>query len=518
MPASLKASVGAVYENAFDFDQLSRCLQSVSGEGSSSEPRRQRIESTLQLLRSQRFYVAPDGAVEPFRFEFDSCARAAAAFRMRLPAMAGLMRAITAAELEIEGELTEPRHQALLSQLGDHHLDARELALFPDYLVCISERDLQGLEDDELMEMLSHGMPVKVLVRTDDLLPERLGSTGHMAFGARGRQIANMAIGLNDVFVLQSASSNLVRCRDRILKAMNYAGPALISVFSGTSGQAGELPPYLTAAAAMESRAFPAFSYDPSAGRDWASRFALDDNPQPERDWPIHQLAYEDAEHQRVTEEVAFTLIDFVACDRRYAGHFAPIAPANGHDALAAVASCLDREARSLPGQFPSLLMVDRDNTLRRVIVDESLIREARRCREAWRSLQQLGRIGEASATAADTRAPQETAQALPPAVAPATASVTLPSAAPEKERASGEPYIETVRCSSCNECIQLNSKMFAYDANQQAYIVDPDAGTYRQLVEAAESCQVAVIHPGKPRNPAESDLEELLKRAERFL
>jgi uncharacterized Fe-S cluster protein YjdI len=518
MPASLKASVGAVYENAFDFDQLSRCLQSVSGEGSSSEPRRQRIESTLQVLGSQRFYAAPDGAVEPFRFEFDSCARAAAAFRMRLPAMAGLMRAITAAELEIEGELTEPRHQALLSQLGDHHLDARELALFPHYLVCISERDLQGLEDDELMEMLSHGMPVKVLVRTDDLLPERLGSTGHMAFGARGRQIANMAIGLNDVFVLQSASSNLVRCRDRILKAMNYAGPALISVFSGTSGQAGELPPYLTAAAAMESRAFPAFSYDPSAGRDWASRFALDDNPQAERDWPIHQLAYEDAEHQRITEEVAFTLIDFVACDRRYAGHFAPIAPANGNAALAAVASCLDREARSLPGQFPSLLMVDRDNTLRRVIVDESLIREARRCREAWRSLQQLGRIGEASATAADTRAPQETAQALPPAVAPATASVTLPSAAPEKERASGEPYIETVRCSSCNECIQLNSKMFAYDANQQAYIVDPDAGTYRQLVEAAESCQVAVIHPGKPRNPAESDLEELLKRAERFL
>lgn len=518
MPASLKASVGAVYEDAFDFDQLSRCLQSVSGEGSASEPRRRRIESTLQLLRSQRFYVVPDGGVEPFRFEFDSCARAAAAFRMRLPAMAGLMRAITAAELEIEGELTEPRHQALLSQLGDHHLDARELALFPDYLVCISERDLQGLEDDELMEMLSHGMPVKVLVRTDDLLPERLGSTGHMAFGARSRQIANMAIGLNDVFVLQSASSNLVQCRDRILKAMHYAGPALVSVFSGASGHAGELAPYLTAAAAMESRAFPALSYDPSAGRDWAVRFTLDDNPQAERDWATHRLAYEDAEHQRITEDVAFTFVDFVACDRRYAGHFAPIEPANGNDALAPVASCLDREARSLPGQFPSLLMVDRDNTLRRVIVDESLIREARRCREAWRSLQQLGRIGEASATAVDTRAPQETAErAMPPAAAPATASAALPSAAQEKERASGEPYIETVRCSSCNECIQLNSKMFAYDANQQAYIVDPDAGTYRQLVEAAESCQVAVIHPGKPRNPAEPGLEELLERAEPF-
>ena len=29
-------------------------------------------------------------------------------------------------------------------------------------------------------------------------------------------------------------------------------------------------------------------------------------------------------------------------------------------------------------------------------------------------------------------------------------------------------------------------------------------AGTYRQLVEAAESCQVAIIHPGKPRDPSE--------------
>ena len=74
----------------------------------------------------------------------------------------------------------------------------------------------------------------------------------------------------------------------------------------------------------MESRAFPGFSYDPSAGKDWASRFALDDNPQVERDWPIHHFSYEDAEHQRITEEVAFTFVDFVACDRRYASTSLP--------------------------------------------------------------------------------------------------------------------------------------------------------------------------------------------------
>jgi len=37
-------------------------------------------------------------------------------------------------------------------------------------------------------------------------------------------------------------------------------------------------------------------------------------------------------------------------------------------------------------------------------------------------------------------------------------------------------------------------------------------------LVEAAESCQVSIIHPGKPRNPNEPGIADLVKRAEAFL
>ena len=58
---------------------------------------------------------------------------------------------------------------------------------------------------------------------------------------------------------------------------------------------------------------------------------------------------------------------------------------------------------------------------------------------------------------------------------------------------------------------------MFAYNTDKQAYIADATAGTYRQLVEAAESCQVSIIHPGKPKNPNEPGLEELLQRAAPF-
>jgi pyruvate-ferredoxin/flavodoxin oxidoreductase len=79
------------------------------------------------------------------------------------------------------------------------------------------------------------------------------------------------------------------------------------------------------------------------------------------------------------------------------------------------------------------------------------------------------------------------------------------------------EPYIDSVRCTTCNECTNLNGRMFAYNADKQAYIKDPSAGTFQQLVLAAERCPVAIIHPGTPLNPKEKDLAKWVKRAERF-
>jgi uncharacterized Fe-S cluster protein YjdI len=174
--------------------------------------------------------------------------------------------------------------------------------------------------------------------------------------------------------------------------------------------------------------------------------------------------------------------------------------------------------------------MVDGGNELQRVIVDARLIREARRCAEMWRSLQELGGIrnSHAERLLARERAAWQAEQAkaagpTPVAPSPAAAEVAATAAAPaavevEPERSSDDPYIETARCTTCNECTQINDKMFGYNENKQASIINPDAGTYRQLVEAAESCQVSIIHPGKPRNPNEPGLEELIKRAEPFL
>lgn len=58
---------------------------------------------------------------------------------------------------------------------------------------------------------------------------------------------------------------------------------------------------------------------------------------------------------------------------------------------------------------------------------------------------------------------------------------------------------------------------MFAYNAAKQAEIKDASAGTFQQLVLAAERCPVSIIHPGSPLDPNEKDLDKWRKRAEKF-
>jgi hypothetical protein len=326
---------------------------------------------------------------------------------------------------------------------------------------------------------------------------------------------------------------------------MAYPGPALFTVFSGATAGADRLPAYLVAAAAMQSRAFPAFTYDPSAGPGLADRFSLEDNPQPTVDWPVVPLEFADGDLQRVTEPATFTFLDFVACDGRHARHFARVPHAAWNEDMVPVAEWLSHPPPSGSDRIPYLLAVDDADILQRVIADDRVVQAARRCRESWHRLQELGgvhsshaeRLLEREKTAWDAQKTREI-EAIRSAAAPATPATpaTVPAAAgapiivptevqppavaapAAAERSKDEPYIETIRCSSCNECTQINDRMFAYNADQQAYIKDLSAGTYQQLVEAAESCQLSIIHPGKPRDPNEPGLAELVERAQPFL
>ena len=109
---------------------------------------------------------------------------------------------------------------------------------------------------------------------------------------------------------------------------------------------------------------------------------------------------------------------------------------------------------------------------------------------------------------AAPTEAPpEEAAPAAPPAE----------EVAEEEDAGPEEPWINSILCTTCHDCVNLNAQMFIYNSNKQAVIGDPRAGTYAQLVEAAEKCPARCIHPGKPLNPDEPNLDELVKRAAKF-
>jgi len=526
-PQKLKAGMGQAFASKFDFGALSQLLQEMAPMSSLSESRKRRIRSLLKVLRSQRFYSLDDQnqamAGGLYSFIFQSCARATVAYRERLPRMIEVTKAIAMAELEVTGAYSESTHNAFFAEFDAGRLEPRDVDLFPDYLVCIRAADMGAAESEAILQACSAGLPVKVLLQTDDILDLSAVGSENLSSGSN-RHLARMVIALGSSYVLQSSASNLVQYGDRLFRGLSRSGPALFSVFSGAAPQAA-LSPYLNSAAAMESRAFPAFVYDPSAGPEWACRFDLGGNPQVERQWPLHELAYEDGRHQRITESLAFTFADFLACDRRYSSHFARVSDRQENDEMQPIADFLREEPACRSDQVPYVWMVDPQDVLQTVIVEEKLVREARRCAATWRTLQDLGGINhphaagllEKTALASQSK-PLPERSATDEAVQAVTSAAEPVASEPSSETCSDDPYIETPRCTTCNECIQINDKMFGYDANKQASIINARAGTYRQLVEAAESCQVSIIHPGKPRNLSEPDLDELMQRAQPYL
>jgi hypothetical protein len=553
-PAALESSIGTSFSADFDFHALSRVLSHGEPDEPAPDERQRRIHWALFVLRSQRFYgpgrssERKPGQPEPHGFIFESCAAALDAFRERLPEVLEFVKALTIAELEIENKYRPALHDPVFDAFDESDLSAEQLALLPTSLVCLRDGRTDTTETVQAFEALASGLPIKVLIQTDDILGGTSPEPSRTAFGVGSARLAAMAMGLNNAYVFQASSAHLSRARERLVMGMRYDGPALFCVFSGAVETASHAAPYLLAAAATDSRAFPTFAYDPSAGPDWATRFYLADNPQLTADWPVYRLDYEDEALQRQTEDAPFTYADFAACDRRYSHYCQPSERTEWCDQMVPASECLKPAPDTNGGRQPYVLTVGPDDGLRRTVIDEKIIEAARRCNDAWRRLQELAGINNSHAQRLLAReraaweaerarempvmeeatgvatAVEPTAEAITQAATQVVTAETAPvQEAPEttdgaEETAGGDGlWIETSRCTTCNECTQINNNLFAYNENMQAYVADPDGGTFREIVEAAESCQVSIIHPGKPRNPDEPNLEDLIARAESF-
>lgn len=511
-------------------------LAEIVGEQRSlPDARRARIEQAIEKLGSLRLLYASDEVSI-----IEGVAEAVRAHREMMRAMAEAFRAVRIARLEADHHYREDVHDRFFGSFGVGDLSDEETALCPPVLMSVWSSPLSGDDRAGLLELLASSVPVKILLRVTEVCES--GETGlRPSWGSR---VATLAVAQGGAFVLQTPHASVETLYSGLLEGLRHPGPALFSVYVSPNG-AG----YLLSAAALESRVFPSFVFHPSAPV-WADRLRLVGNPAPEKRWTSGSATVDGK-----VQELPFTPADFLAAKPQYAAHFWPLPEAPGPSAVP-IAEFL--EAGAPHGKVPYLILVDEQGASHRVVVTRSILKVAQRFDDMWRTLRELGGIEnshvlrgvEEHRKKLEEESKRQVAEVerkfdraigdytqeivrriasgllgnapLPAAPAPVVAKIEEKKPEPVKEEEDvvaplTEPWIDSAICTSCDECIKRNSMMFAYDENKHAILKNANAGPYRDLVMAAEKCPVGIIHPGKPKNPNEPGLDDLVKRAEKF-
>lgn len=336
------------------------------------------------------------------------------------------------------------------------------------------------------------------------------------------------------------------------------------------------MDPWMVAGAALEGRVHPFFHLDPNQGDTFAERMDFSINPQPEKDWAIHPFSYRDSSGEMIHSELAFTFADYALLIPQLRNHFRQIPSDFDAGVLTPIADYLtqsDEEAFTL---IPYVWAVNGENELHKVVVSRELVLACKDRLNYWHTLQELAGVcnphveqaindttlsleATHNSTITELNAAHEheintlrenattevmgkltqvlmgmdlnqsvaTSAATAPVASAAETAIdeTEIEAAVEEEPAVEEPpaatieltedpWIESILCTTCNDCLVINPQLFVYNEDKQAYLSDPALGTYEQLVEAAEICPSRCIHPGMPLNKDEPDLDALIERA----
>jgi ferredoxin len=511
------------------------------------------------------WHLVPEGSV---------CHNAATLFDGLADTYAPVFAALRVARIELDGAWESPRHDALLHAFDWQSFSREELLAMPPVLAIESAAHLVETGLLELSQLLLSGRPLDLIVTIQAATNPSRSPTDDPLSGYRF-ELAYLGIGHREALVNQTSAArpdHLLRC---FLKSLDATHTALHVVGSGLAadGRHPRLGSWLHGGAALEGRAHPFLHYDPEAGETWARRLDFDANPQPEADWPLYTLPCTNADGEETTLSLAFTFADFALLEPAYRDHFRLLPQHVDGDELVTVDTYLSLPVDDALHRIPFVWAADENGLLHRVVISRRLAFACRDRLGYWRTLQELAGVrneyvregvererqrleGEfadereklAAAHAAEIErvrseaggeAMQRLAQALLAtdvssfAADAVTAAPAAPPVAPVPEETGDqaeaavapvpeaveieEPWIDTALCTSCNDCLDINPLLFVYNANKQAVIGDPSAGTFEQLVKGAEKCPARCIHPGKPMNPSEPNLEELIERAKPF-
>lgn len=580
-PSHLRDSVGTAATDDMDFKRMSEILNHAHLGEPIPEQRHKRIENALEILhRVQPLFGDMDFEHEsPGKLPFwlkpvvDDCDAALEQHRLRMRTMVKFFRAARIAELEIGNRYREEAHNGYFDEFDETYLTDDELSLCPPVIVYLSQEFLSEGDAGPLLHMLASGLPFKIVIQLNELgsasADDRSVTPGWPV------RLTSMAMALNDTFVFQCAASRPSLLQSGFLAGLRFPGTAICSVYTGRGKKHSRLPAYLDTAAAMDSRAFPAFCFDPGQGETLAKRMALLENPQQDQAWPRETFHYRTHDDEQVSIGMAFTLADFLSGDTWLKAHFWPVPVTMWHPEMLPLQEYLRLSADEAEPKIPYLTAVGSSGEIVRIVVTGTIVSAVQQCASSWRRLQELGGIRNSHAlellgqerqrleaekqTAVEAMEKDYAAQldqdlgqltrgiveriasqlmsgaAGPVEIPgpPAAESVAAPVTAVEEAEAApevveeveeeeevlvlDEPYIDTPLCTTCDDCTNMSPQIFVYDDNKQAYIKNAGAGTFSEIVLAAEKCPVDIIHPGKPKNPDEPDLEKWVERAKVF-
>ncbi|MBQ37903.1 MAG: hypothetical protein CME04_16070 [Gemmatimonadaceae bacterium] len=402
-----------------------------------------------------------------------------------------------------------------------------------------------------LSRLMMSGKPIKVVVVDTQVYSNTggqactsgfLGQVSDMAqYGQaqQGKQEIRKEMGLigmahRTTYILQSSMAYPSHMIEGFVNGLMARRPALFTLYTscqpehGIADDAGNRQ----AKMAVESRAFPLFKFDPDGGQTPVECLDLSMNPAMDDDWPMYELKYQEDGRDK-TMEVPMTFVDFAVTEGRFRKHFRVAPPDTWNDNMVPLHEYLQLDADDRDGQLPFIWAVDRKSRLSRVLVAEPMVRSAQDRLDFWAVLKSLAGMDPNVESTGDveTRVRAEVMQnltsnlmqlmsgggdlsALP---AQPVSGGALP--APSGNGTGGDymaPWIDTPECTACDECTNLNGKMFAYNDEKKAYIQDPAGGPYTDLVKAAEKCTAQVIHPGLPADRSFKDSDKWVKRGEK--
>ena len=475
-----------------------------------------------------------------------------------------IIAAVRVAELEASNSFDEDRHGSWFDHFDWRQLTDQELAGCPPVVALVDYKEAVA----GLFNKLTRRYPVKTVVVQEGPLFGEDAEARH--------EPGAMAIAMRNTFALQTATSDAAGLYRGFLEGLAAPVPGLFYLLDTPND--GKSDRELWPLVAAESRAFPSFTFSGNISDDWGRRFSIDANPQTEKDWPVFSLEILDEEGAVATYDGACTYADFAAMNAEDAGEFMVYPDERSTEGLLEAAGWLSMKPDNRHSKLPFIWMVDPEGALHRVLVSWKIISRCMERLDFWRYLQdsagansyhvnkalseqkkkieaatkeEMEKLGAAhkeelekvkaesageamekltaflldqdldSLTVSTTKLPIpiiETSEAEGgPETTEAPAAKEAPVLEEEDDFSSGEPWIETPLCTTCNECTDINKQMFKYNKDKLAYIADPKAGTFAQLVMAAEKCPAKIIHPGKPLNPNEPGLDQLIKEAEKF-